>query len=340
MKIFLASLILFFFAEFTIQAYHYFFPSNLFYNHSYKQAKGKALGKDYNFTLNSQGFKDTEFTKKQNDSYRILAIGDSFAFGSVPYQDSFLSLIETNFNQLPTGKPIELLNMGVPSIHPRAYWSILGLEGLAVDPDMLLLTFFVGDDFKGSKEQTIFHNSGLLNLAKKLTDRNKEPSEKIYHSVTTYCDTCQVMPRDIFLSIEMENSYLFNTGDRQFDEQLSNAMYFIRKIRDLCKREGIELLVVIIPDVLQIDMSVEKFVKKKAFSDTIHSHWDITRPNRALTKQLRDENIAIFDLYPVLKKSPVALYKTDDVHWNLEGNRLAAESVFTELKNSHLAHSK
>ena len=41
----------------------------------------------------------------------------------------------------------ELINMGIPGIGPREYLAVFIHEGLQLKPDMVLLSFFIGNDF-------------------------------------------------------------------------------------------------------------------------------------------------------------------------------------------------
>lgn len=60
-------------------------PPYIFYENSYSRFRGKPLADDYDFRLNSRGFKDVERKKeKEPNVYRILGLGDSFAFGVIP----------------------------------------------------------------------------------------------------------------------------------------------------------------------------------------------------------------------------------------------------------------
>jgi hypothetical protein len=69
--------------------------SSIFYDNSYNRFRGKPFVDDYDFRLNSKGFKDVERKKeKAPNVYRILGLGDSFAFGVVPHQFNFLTLLE------------------------------------------------------------------------------------------------------------------------------------------------------------------------------------------------------------------------------------------------------
>jgi len=62
---------------------------------------------------------------------------------------------------------VEILNMGIPSIGPIEYLSLFVREGLDLKPDMLLLTFYIGNDFTDcSKRKDIYEYSYVASLIK------------------------------------------------------------------------------------------------------------------------------------------------------------------------------
>ncbi|MCP4699016.1 MAG: hypothetical protein GY862_19510, partial [Gammaproteobacteria bacterium] len=84
-------------SEAALRAYNAYHPSFIFYDASYNRFRGRPHAKDFDFTLNSKGFKDIEFKSKQKDTFRIVAIGDSFAYGIVPYRYNYLTVLEERF---------------------------------------------------------------------------------------------------------------------------------------------------------------------------------------------------------------------------------------------------
>ena len=73
--------------EVLFRTYNFFQPSFLFHDSSYNRFRGQPLAPEYDFRLNSQGFKDVEFQiDKDPEVTRILGLGDSFAYGVVPYE--------------------------------------------------------------------------------------------------------------------------------------------------------------------------------------------------------------------------------------------------------------
>ena len=148
----LVLLITFVLAEIAFRFYNYIHPSFIFYDSSYNRFRGKPNSPDYDFHLNSKGFKDIEFTiQKAEDTYRIVALGDSFAFSVVPYRHAYLTLLEEILNQ--GGKRTEVINMGIPGNGPKDYLALLESEGLELKPDMVLVSFCIGNDFIEEKEE-------------------------------------------------------------------------------------------------------------------------------------------------------------------------------------------
>ena len=76
-------------AELAFRLVNYVRPSFVFYDRTYNRFRGKPNAPDFDFHLNSKGFKDVEYKlQKDPGTYRIVALGDSFAFGVVPSQPS------------------------------------------------------------------------------------------------------------------------------------------------------------------------------------------------------------------------------------------------------------
>src|SRR5215831_17849924 len=146
------TLITFALGELGLRIYNYVDALPIFYNESYNRWRGKPFAPNGSFHLNSKGFNDVEFSaKKVAGTTRILGIGDSFAFGIVPYEYNYLTLIEKNLKQ--SGHDVEVINMGIPSIGPREYLSLLVNEGFALEPDRVVLSFFIGNDFEGQRRK-------------------------------------------------------------------------------------------------------------------------------------------------------------------------------------------
>jgi hypothetical protein len=136
--------------EVSLRVYDHFQPSFFFNNESdNKRFRGKPFASVGKFKLNSLGFRGKEFTPKLVNGYRIVALGDSFAFGVVPYDANYLSLGDLQKNH----PNVDLLNMGIVNSRPVDYWELLRDEGLSHEPNLVLLSFFVGNDFVGPRRR-------------------------------------------------------------------------------------------------------------------------------------------------------------------------------------------
>jgi hypothetical protein len=153
-------------AECTYRVYQHVHPTFLFAARSYNRFRGQPGAPEYDFQLNSRGFKDVEFPPtKASDATRLLALGDSFAFGVVPYASTYLTLLEQHLTR--DGRRMEVLNMGIPGIGPPGYLALLMHEGLALQPDIVLVSFFIGNDFtdtRAARRPTLATYSHVLAL--------------------------------------------------------------------------------------------------------------------------------------------------------------------------------
>lgn len=316
--------------EVSMRIYHHFHPLFIFYDDSYNRFRGKPFARDWDFKLNSRGFKDVEFPERKGSGYRIVALGDSFAFGVVPYQFNYLTLLESRMQQDSPG--IEVLNMGVPGTGPREYLSILVREGLALQPDMVLVSFFIGNDLiesRGKPEPRKWYSySYLASLFHYLIQIRPQYEGKIFHKGASYCDMCPHIEPTRYLQIEKARAQIMLAGNKMLAEMVSGAADALREMAEICRKKGIKFVVVLIPDEVQVNRELQSEVRKQ-LGVTAKNAWANSRPNDMLTARLREMDVGVLDLLPVFSKESAArpLYRVRDTHWNIPGNALAAESI-------------
>jgi len=315
-------------AEAVLRLYQHVSPSFIFYSDSYSRYRGKPFADDWDFKLNSLGFKDTEFGPKRPDVYRIAAIGDSFAFGVVPYRYNYLTILEELLGGESRRKGgVEVLNLGIPGIGPKEYLTLFVNEVLALEPDMLLLSLFIGNDFLESKRDWWTH-SYLATLIHYVLTLQEEFEGRVIHGAGPYCDDCPGFDLDAYLAIAQARSAHYLSADTSFPPSLLAALHYLELMQTICTDRGIPLLVAIIPDELQINAELESQLRRKYYPGVPDEGWDITRPNRLLASELERLGIDFLDLYPAFKTLPQQrLYRLRDSHWNIPGNRLAAETI-------------
>lgn len=338
-QVILISGITFTLSEITFRIYNKINPTFVFYDYSYNRWRGKPNAEDYEFKLNSQGFKDVEFTvKKDPQTYRVLGIGDSFTFGVVPYPDNYLTVLEEQLNQ--AGKRVEIINMGIPGMGPRDYLSILSNEGLELKPDRVLLSFFIGNDFSDNKltqnmrrenySYVIEFFRSLIKIQQNYEGHIFNPQER-----GNYPDNKPTFSEEQFLEIEAERSVQYLTNEESqaaFKDLFKDAVSDLKKIKALCDYQNIALTVIIIPDEVQVNSELQaKIIERFELEDS--SLIDFKLPNRLLQAELQQANIDSIDLLDEFIKvsKQKRLYKPLDTHWNIAGNQLAADIIQQQL---------
>ncbi|MHA2220308.1 MAG: hypothetical protein ACXACY_30895 [Candidatus Hodarchaeales archaeon] len=332
------SLITLVITEIGFRIYHFINPVFVFYDDSYNRFRGKPFSQDYVFRLNSYGFKDVEFNKGNKGLFRILGIGDSFTYGVVPYQFNYLTILEKKLNQ--EHRSLEIINMGIPMLDPRKYYAILVNEGLKLNPDMVLLSFFVGNDFKRKKIKP-YEYSYVASFFNYLISIRHEYKGKIIHGRAIYQDDKPSLPYEKYLENEKRISgKIFKKENKKFLKRFNGAIYYLKKIQDICDENNIELMILIIPDEVQVNYKLQTDVVK-AYKTT-SKDFDFFRPNRMLTNKLTDLSINYIDLLEYFLKVPEKrpLYKPNDSHLNIAGNKLAADIIEDYLKKNFLGKYK
>lgn len=100
------------------------------------------------YQLNSKGFRDRDFFyEKGNNTFRILVLGDSIAFGQgiKNVEDTFPKLLEKRLNQNKSSITYEVINTGRQGFNTKSELEFLKEEGIKYDPDLIILTYLFND---------------------------------------------------------------------------------------------------------------------------------------------------------------------------------------------------
>lgn len=325
------ALITFALAEGGLRAYHKINPVFIFPTDSYNRFRGKPFERNYDATLNSRGFNDVEFTpEKEAGVYRIIGIGDSFVFSVVPYRHNFLTRLEERLNASSGGRRYEVINMGIPGANLEHYRSLLVNEGLALQPDMLLLCVFIGNDLSGSPAPP-WAASYVLALAEFLSRIPQAVTLSQANAFDYHDDQPSFGTYDEYFAIEAKGVPLYRLANPGHDAMIRNAMDYLDSIQRIAAARDMRLLLVLIPDEMQVNPALQQSALRRL--GLAASEMDFDLPNRLLTRALRQAGIAYLDLLPSFRAAAAetTLYKPQDTHWNIAGNRLAADVIADHL---------
>jgi len=295
--------------------------------------------------INRDGFRDRDHPPvKPAGVRRILGVGDSFVYGAVPLADNFLRISERLLNAAAPDDSTEVLLLGAPGYSPENEAALLENFGLGLDPDLVVLNIFVGNDISGIPVRgeviagrMYFPHSpiGWLNLLRKsrlfqmtesmvyrrLKDRVRGDEARAV-SDTTLCD-------DLYLAMVGHNLPVYRSLPSPQLEKLwdETTGYLDRMVID-CHRAGVPLLVVLIPAEEQVDPRVRDRILAGLSLEP--EDYDFDLPQRRLRAWAADREVKVLDLLPVMRREhrPAArLYLPCDTHWNARGNALAAREL-------------
>jgi hypothetical protein len=96
---------------------------------------------------NEFGFNDDDYPlDKPAGTYRILFLGDSFSF-VCGREDNYVAVVRKLIKERFPDRKIDVINAGYPMTHTGEQLAVLKRFGLKYHPDMVVLGFFVGNDF-------------------------------------------------------------------------------------------------------------------------------------------------------------------------------------------------
>jgi hypothetical protein len=209
---------------------------------------------------------------------------------------------------------------------------MLADEGLSFRPDLVLVNLFVGNDLE-SREPRWHERSYLATVGRSLWRLGQAPGIVFLPAGdgSVYDDNAPGMNPDTFMEVQVDRSWIYERDSPQVNAAVARAAGFVVRMRDLTEAADADLLVALLPDETQINADLRARVV--AARELFATQFDWEQPNRLLAQALADEHIDVLDLLPALSGAAARerVYKPADTHWNLAGNRVAAETLARAL---------
>lgn len=104
---------------------------------------GSETGGPVQVRINSRGYRGREYAWDAPAGFRILGLGDSFAFGfGVEEDDTYLARLERGLS----ARGAEVINAGLAGMGPDNEARLLAADGPGLRLDLVLVGFYVGND--------------------------------------------------------------------------------------------------------------------------------------------------------------------------------------------------
>ena len=315
------------------------------------------------FVLNSRGFRTREYDEiKGSNVSRVLALGDSFTYGGVPTAEYWTNVLETGLADC-RAENVEVLRLGVPATGPPFQLRLWQIEGARLDADLVVLGFFVGNDFfdeqgrlpgwRGWLDQlsTVSYTMLAARNLSRLPGFNPSPDTNLSTGPTSaqqsaggfelpgaeerYRNRGPRFTRRRYLRIEADRmSLCLKNNQWKLGFRFDRVKRFLHQMHTEVKATGARFVILIMPDEYQVNDPLMLAVAK--FAGRSKEDYDITAPQRRLTAFCSDRGIDCLDLLPAFRREAQdrRLYLQRDTHWNRAGNRLAARELTAFLCES------
>jgi len=256
---------------------------------------------------------------------------------------------------------VEVISLGIPAIGPRFYLKMWEVEGRRLQPDLVILGFFVGNDLKdnagfrpdeGGPGWLLEHSlavRSIRNLARLLTSgiqhggengraaegsrgSSGRPGYELPGVAASFDPAEGAMNEETFMRIEWNRMAVCLEGNRPIVRRLLKTLRPILEELDRSVKEaGAELVIFLIPDEFQVDDELS--VRLLALNDTDRSEFSRNMPQTMLVASFEKAGIHHIDPLRSFRSRSKAqdLYLPRNTHWNPAGHRLAAQMMVDYL---------
>jgi hypothetical protein len=316
---------------------------------------------------NRFGFNDRDYPlERATNTWRILVVGDSFGwFGG--RQGNYTEMLEERFaHAFGTGR-VEVINAGYPATGTRHQRMTLLKYGLQYQPDLVVLSFYTGNDFFDadpsrvrvavmgrlvdveppafgavagravapvSRLWLIARSTGsrLLNRwrvhEENLLDGEKAPGGVLATQLFDDLTWSHIRLCDV-------EEYHAGTWPGAEDAAVAEVLM----MRDELARRGIAFMVALLPDEPQVDRQL--FDRLVAKHGRQRDEFDLGFPQRLLRRPLDKAGIPYVDMLKRFRYEQFngPLYLPNNTHWNRRGNEVAAKELFMALRAEAARHA-
>ncbi len=324
-----------------------------------KSFSGRLTTKEFDTSIriNSQGYRGAEVSPP-GERVRVLALGDSFTFGwGVNEEDAYPRRLEAYLRSEFPDQDVEVINGGFAGGYsPDTYYLYLKTEGLETRPDLIIVGFFIGNDidhpmgmedewrevdasgFPLAIRSRYFEVVDNLWVSKMVPLRYRIPVLSRSHVFQAAVDSFarvtsivaelakrdQVSETSPFVDERPSIPYIYQ---EVYPERTEVAVRKVQRLfiemTRLANERGIPIVFAMLPPREQVHEA--PFDK---------SQGQLDKPQVIFSRFFQEHEIAYIDLLKRFREegSGKELYYPIDLHWNRDGNALAAELIAEYIK--------
>jgi len=325
-----------------------------------REAAGDVL-----VTVNSHGFRGPEFAwKKPPGTYRVLVLGDSFALNrGVNDWDVHTAVLQQRLNRLGTGRRrFEVINAGyADGYSPDAYLAFMQHEGFSLDPDFVIMQYFVLNDFNDLLETEVVERRDGMPFRVRSRYRHVDRDGRFRNNVSLKYKLPILRNSHLYVALykllDAENALIalaprilpdysgvnFSPNDhgiRQRDvyldasdrppilqEKFHESLGYVRLLGGACREAGIDFSLFLVPTGIQ--------VARGFWPGELADDWDDPNPQKQIREALAGSGVRILDPLETFREAlptgPLYFGAKQNGHWTAAGNRVAAAAMEAHL---------
>ena len=298
--------------------------------------------------INSLGYRGGEFDPCKREQFRILVVGDSFTFGhGCTAEESYVCVLERVLAGACRDREVEVINAGYAACnYPDTYYLYLKRIGLQLEPDLVIVGFFMGNDV--DRQGSSFHKwvevdpEGLplriagtaahvedgYWIANRRAGRYRFPVIRGSHLAQAILSAVSRVRRREADRVTVYNELMYRESYLERTEAAADVVQRLFSAMKISVEErGGRLVVVMIP-------AYEQVCSELVFGDSgVDSGLDLLKPQREFARFFGEQGIDYVDLLPTLRElAPTeVLYYTHDHHWTVRGNEVVGARIASWL---------
>ncbi|UVT16964.1 MAG: hypothetical protein H8K04_05270 [Nitrospira sp.] len=347
--------------------------------HAYYRHTKEGFSEGY---FNSHGFRDYERTiNKPVGVFRILVLGDSYTEAlQVKLEESFTALLEKALNEQASATRFEVLALGQSGFGTADEYLRYLNFGLHYDPDLVIVAFFTGNDFRNNSRflnrETVgfyyqFDEKRELALDRSLVDSYEEsltPPKRVLNELIAKSHLLSLISERIYLlkrqllqagaadvnrgsggdnrakKLDLFSDLNIYQSDptQQWKEAIEITEGVILKFRETVESNGSRFLLLGLSNAEQVHPQMGEELKNK-----YEVELDYEQPDRMLEEFAKAKGVMFLKLMPAFRDHHTrtgqylhGFGSSHGGHWNQAGHRLAAELLLQFLKDQHLVPLK
>ena len=294
---------------------------------------------------NSLGLMDVEYREKKENDFRILVLGDSFVWGGygTTLNQTFVKIVERKLNDLSSKTNYQVINGGIPGYGTDQQLLLLTEKAYRLDPDLVILSFFVGNDFLNNletNELTVIDGVTVSNIpGEKFIEKLRAFLLLNLHSyrivekgaINMFGDFIQKHISGIFQQEDYQAGLFLNPISKEMKIQYSLTGAILDKMKTYLESSDIRFALLLIPLKYQVDDGLKEAFVRNSYG--IDEDFDFEIPQKEIIGWGFQNEVVVIDLLPQLK----SLNNDNDFYWklnphfNVEGNEVVGDIVYNGL---------